>query len=202
MIGLIIKFIKKLLLYSRKPMAIKIDEPKIVLVPSPNFSARKDNKIDCIVIHHTGTHSAKRDIEWLTTKYYKDKQGNSIRNYASAHYVIDRSGVIFSLVKDKDKAWHAGRSYYDGKFDVNQFSIGIELVGDGNIDTFTNKQYDSLIWLCNSLINKHNISRDKITSHSYIRTQFKIRKPKVSVALKYDPGKNFDWERLLRDLDG
>lgn len=201
MIHFIIQLIKKLLLYSRKK-ASTIPKPKMILSPSPNFSSRDNHKIDCIVIHHTGTFNAKRDINWLTTKEYKNKDGKIVRNYASAHYVIDRIGTIHKLVADLDKAWHAGYSYYKGLFDVNQFSIGIELVGNGNTSMFTNNQYESLTWLCNMLIKKYDIPKDRITSHSHIRTEFKVRKPDINVASKYDPGDNFIWKKLLDNLDG
>ena len=56
------------------------------------------------------------------------------RNYKkskSCHYLINRSGKIFRLVKDENVAWHAENRW--GKYkNLNKNSIGIELVNKGH----------------------------------------------------------------------
>ena len=50
----------------------------------------------------------------------------------SAHYCIDENGLIFSLVDEGKRAWHAGESYWRGETDINSRSIGIEIVNPGH----------------------------------------------------------------------
>ena len=59
----------------------------------------------------------------------------------SAHYLIDRKGVIYRLVRDKDIAYHAGVSKMpDGRKNVNGFSLGIEMMNTEQ-GQFTSAQY-------------------------------------------------------------
>jgi N-acetylmuramoyl-L-alanine amidase len=51
----------------------------------------------------------------------------------SSHYVIDDRGTVTSLVPESKRAWHAGRSVFGGREDVNSRSIGIELRNGGRL---------------------------------------------------------------------
>ena len=82
---------------------------KIMFVYSPNFTPRKNRKIQSIIIHYTGMKTALDSIKRLKSKKSK----------VSCHYLIDNSGKIIQMVKDKDIAWHAGISYWDGKKNLN-----------------------------------------------------------------------------------
>lgn len=46
---------------------------------------------------------------------------------ASAHLVIGRKGELIQLVAFDAEAWHAGKSRYAGRINLNRYSIGIEL---------------------------------------------------------------------------
>ena len=37
------------------------------------------------------------------------------------------NGIIYNLVNEKFRAWHAGESFWQDVVDINSFSIGIEL---------------------------------------------------------------------------
>ena len=89
-------------------------------IPSPNFNERPC-KINAVVIHYTSSPDLGGTISW-----FRNPQSR-----ASAHYVIDRDGTIIQMVKDEDRAWHAGKSSLHGQNNVNDFSIGIELVNWG-----------------------------------------------------------------------
>lgn len=102
----------------------------------------------------------------------------------SAHYLISRDGVILNLVPEENRAWHAGVSRLpfpnDPREAVNDFSIGIELIGK---DDFTETQYLSLIDLINKIKTRRKIKY--ILGHNHIAPDRKV-----------DPGENFDWGRL------
>ena len=57
--------------------------------------------------------------------------------------------------------------------------------GEGSAKLFTEAQYDSLIPLCKSIIERHAIPAERVLGHS-----------DVAPSRKIDPGKYFEWERL------
>jgi len=105
----------------------------------------------------------------------------------SAHYVIDRDGTVYRCVPDELRAWHAGASELEGRTDVNDFSLGIELVGFAT-ETFTDAQIDVLVELCVELCLKYPaITVARIVGHSDIATP---------PGRKTDPGPHFPWDAV------
>lgn len=155
-------------------------KPAVIWHPSPNFNTRPDGvKPSVIALHHTGSGSAWADREFLCNP----------DSGVSAHYLISKDGTIHHLVKDSDRAWHAGKSAFQGREDVNDFSIGIELTNKGDGRTpFTEAQYTScralVAWLCA----EYGIPRGNVVGHKDVAL------PK---GRKDDPADNFDWERVL-----
>ncbi len=60
----------------------------------------------------------------------------------SAHYIVDRSGLLYQMVQESDTAYHAG------DFPINLRSIGIEHVGGPDYNGFTDEQYAVSSDLC------------------------------------------------------
>ena len=89
-----------------------------------NYGERPEGMpITLIVLHYTATDSLAAAVNWFKNPAAK----------ASAHYVIDRDGTIVRMVHETKKAYHAGKSDWQGRKDVNRFSIGIELVNWGKL---------------------------------------------------------------------
>ena len=84
-------------------------------VKTPNIGGKIKPK--AIVIHYTAGVNADRVIKYFTNP----------RARASAHLVVGKDGNVTQMVEFDVKAWHAGRSYYDGKTKFNNFAIGIEV---------------------------------------------------------------------------
>jgi N-acetyl-anhydromuramyl-L-alanine amidase AmpD len=98
------------------------------------------------------------------------------------HYLIDRSGNIYQLVKDNNIAYHAGESKMpDGRTGVNNFSLGIEIMTTEK-DSPTEAQYQSL----SNLI-------------GYIKKDYKIGDVlghnQIAPGRKTDPW-NFNWNKI------
>ena len=112
----------------------------------------------------------------------------------SAHYVIGRDGAVENIVPEEKRAWHAGRSHlpFDPNrlADVNDFSIGVELVTTNDLD-FTEKQYEALSNLINLLNRRYEIVF--IVGHEHIADKRSVPKK--------DPGDKFDWQRLIGGID-
>ena len=147
---------------------------------SPNYSMKKrpPNSIKSIVIHYTGMQSERESIKKLCDPKFK----------VSSHYLINRNGRIFMLVKEKYVSWHAGYSCWGQFKNLNKNSIGIELVNKGHKFGYTNfkkKQLSNLIKICQSLIKKYKIKRQNIVGHS-----------DIAPLRKLDPGEKFPWKKL------
>ena len=79
---------------------------------SPNYINRARNKeeIKFVIIHYTGMQSEIESIKRL-----KDPKSN-----VSCHYLINRRGKIIQMVKDKNIAWHAGKSKWKRFINLNK----------------------------------------------------------------------------------
>jgi len=119
--------------------------------------------------------------------YFKEIEG--LR--ASAHALIRRAGEIVQYVPFQLRAWHAGKSEYQGRSSCNDFSIGIEL--EGTDDTpYTEAQYGSLAALIGALLAAYpSLAPERIAGHS-----------DIAPGRKTDPGPCFDWGRLRALLGG
>ena len=154
---------------------------KIIFKPSPNFELKAKRRIKYIIIHYTNLPSTQASLKHLLNK----------RNKVSAHYLLDQKGKIYSLVNEKDIAWHAGISSWKADKLLNKKSIGIELQNTGtagNYEKFPNQQISQLEKLILELQNKYNISNANILGHSDISPDRKI-----------DPGPKFPWQRLFKN---
>jgi N-acetyl-anhydromuramyl-L-alanine amidase AmpD len=117
-------------------------------------------KIDVIVIHSTYcTEGDPYNIEHAIAVFRQYK--------VASHYIIDREGVIYRLVAEKDIAYHAGKSALpqDGRAMLNESSIGIELLNSPT-DPPTGLQYQSLADLVKDIKTRYQINH--IVGHSDI----------------------------------
>ena len=159
---------------------------KINVLKSPNhFSEKRSkNNVIFIVIHYTGMQSERACIERLTNK----------KNKVSTHYLINRKGDIIRMIDEKYIAWHAGKSKWKNFVNLNNRSIGIELVNRGHqfgYQNFSEKQISKLILLCKILIKKYKIKKTNILGHSDIAPLRKI-----------DPGEKFPWQIMSKKKVG
>jgi len=107
----------------------------------------------------------------------------------SAHFVVDRKGVITQFVPCQRRAWHAGVSQWQGQEGCNDFSIGIEMIGDEQ-HPFTQAQYRETARLCRVLMQRFpTIERQRIVGHN-----------DIAPGRKWDPGKQWDWAKFDRSL--
>tara|TARA_Y100000768_G_C23875735_1_gene632678 strand:- start:83 stop:661 length:579 start_codon:yes stop_codon:yes gene_type:complete len=116
----------------------------------------------------------------LESAYSKLNDSNSD---VSCHYLISRLGLIYSLLPPNYKGWHAGKSQWRDKINLNDYSIGIELENKGHdygYNYFTKEQYLSLKKLVNFLITNYYIKDQDIIFHS-----------DISPNRKKDPGEKF-----------
>lgn len=156
----------------------KTEEGDIVnrLMTSGYATPSKSRSIDTIVLH--SSYNPNGGDTYSVSALVKIYESYGV----SAHYLIDRDGKVYRLVADKNIAYHAGVSKMpDGRSDVNNFSIGIEMMNKEDAK-FTNAQYDAVSDLVASLKKKYTIK--SVVGHG-----------DIAPGRKTDPW-NFDWKKL------
>lgn len=117
------------------------------------------NTCEFIILHHTGTkeNTIRWNLNYLTTS-----------GKASVHYIVDTNGDIYKIGNDTDILWHAGRSEWQGKTDLNKYSIGIEIIGPLSDWGFTDAQRSSVSDLVRDLASKYEIPKANVLRHKDI----------------------------------
>ena len=116
----------------------------------------------------------------------------------SSHYLIQRDGTVYALVPESCKAWHCGPSMMpppDSRQGVNDFSLGVELVGGENSE-FTTEQYRSLASMCRRFVSTYSTALSFV-GHSDV-AGIRAVEHGIRTIPKADPGPLFDWDRFHR----
>ena len=157
------------------------DHPDADIRVSPNFGPRRDvAQADMIVLHYTGMESGDAAESWLCNP----------ASEVSSHYIVHEDGRIVQMVREADRAWHAGKSSWRGVTDINSRSVGIEIVNPGHAlgyPDFPDVQIDAVIALCRGIVARHHVAPERILAHS-----------DVAPGRKLDPGEKFPWQRLAQ----
>ncbi len=147
----------------------------IIQTPSPNFGSRRHGlPPDMVVLHYTAMQTSDAACARLCDEAAE----------VSAHYLISEQGIIFQLVDENMRAWHAGAGAWGNVADVNSHSIGIELANTGDVP-FPAAQMDALEGLLTGIQSRWAIPAARVIAHSDMAPE-----------RKFDPGPRFDWRRL------
>lgn len=162
-------------------------------VASPNGDERPENTtIDMVVVHgislppgQFGTGAIEQffrgELDFSTHPYFATIKDLRV----SSHLLINRQGVVTQFIPFSRRAWHAGASFFQGREQCNNFSIGIELEGTDD-EPYENEQYQELAKALKLLMKAYPaITRERIVGHS-----------DIAPGRKSDPGRFFDWEYL------
>jgi AmpD protein len=160
---------------------------------SPNFDARPAGVTpDLIVLHGISLPPGDFGGPWIARLFTGNLPGDVHPFFAdlagtrvSAHVLIRRDGEAVQFVPFIERAWHAGRSAWQGREACNDFSIGIECEGTDDVP-YTSAQYATLRSLLPMLLEAYpGITRERIVGHS-----------DVAPGRKTDPGPSFDWSQV------
>ena len=150
-----------------------------VKVDASSYNSQgQDYRQKFIILHYT---AGNRDSSLKTLT----------ENEVSAHYLVsdDKSEPVYSLVNENKRAWHAGVSDWKGRNNLNDTSIGIEIVNDGDVSgtfvPYKDFQIKEVAVLVKYLADKYEIPATNILGHSDIAPQ-----------RKSDPGPLFPWREL------
>ena len=132
-----------------------------------------------IILHHSGG-SFEGGVSWILNPESK----------VSYHYLINPdNGDRVQLVWDSQKAWHAGRSRWQGYQGLNSHSIGIAFAGDTHKRQVSDIEIDSVAHKCIYLMHKFTIPKSNILTHAM-----------VSPGRKNDCSQDI-WKKVLQRID-
>lgn len=151
-------------------------------LPSPNQDERPaGTPINMLILHYTGMRTAREAIDRL-----RDPAAR-----VSAHYVVDEDGAVLRLVPEERRAAHTGVSYWRGCSELNDRSIGMEIVNPGHEWGYRDFPVLQLAAVCDlglAILSRHPIPARNVVAHS-----------DVAPDRKQDPGEKFDWRSLAQN---
>ena len=153
-------------------------------------STGKNERIQFIVVHYTATDNAG-SIKELTS------------SRVSSHFLVldEDDNKIYNLVPLEQRAWHAGASAFRGRTNINDTSVGIEIVSDGiareyrpdpnpyhpydHYVDYKPVQIEKTAQIIKYVAEKYNVPARNIVAHS-----------DIAPSRKKDPGAKFPWKEL------
>ena len=156
---------------------------------STYISRGKEERIKFIILHYTALDNVG-SIRELT-------------GGVSAHFLVldEDDNKIYSLVPLEQRAWHAGVSAFRGRTNINDTSVGIEIVNDGIAKEYRSDpnpyhpydhyvdykpiQIEKVAQIIKYVAEKYNVPARNIVAHS-----------DIAPSRKKDPGAKFPWKEL------
>jgi hypothetical protein len=90
-----------------------------------------------------------------------------VRKNGEAHYFVNTDGHVYRVISKERVAFHAGRSMWRGRTNLDNSSLGIEVVGYHN-KSITTAQYQALRELLRQLQSIYHIPDEQVLSHSMV----------------------------------
>ncbi|MGH8127109.1 MAG: 1,6-anhydro-N-acetylmuramyl-L-alanine amidase AmpD [Gammaproteobacteria bacterium] len=166
-------------------------------VPSPHADERPPGaQVSLIVIHGVSLPPGEFGGSWVED-FFSGRLDRDTHPYfarlaalrVAPHLYVQRDGALIQFVSCARRAWHAGRSRWQGRDACNDFSIGIELEGTDDIP-YTDAQYERLVSVIVALHRHYPaIGEQGVAGHS-----------DIAPGRKTDPGPVFDWRHLTSKL--
>ena len=121
---------------------------------SPRNSEREVRRSTTLIILHTTEAPAKSAL-------------NKLSERGEIHYVVDTDGIVYRIIDHRRIAFHCGRSMWNGRTQVDDFAIGIEVVGYHN-KPMTAKQTIALAALIGEIQSIYKIPDERVLPHSMV----------------------------------
>lgn len=121
---------------------------------SPRNPERAIRRSTELIVLHTTEAAAKGSLKKLSDR-------------GECHYCVTEDGQIYRIIDRDREAFHAGRSMWNGKEDVDKFSIGIECVGYHD-KAMSLVQLYAIRDLVKELKSMYHLPDDKVVCHSHV----------------------------------
>jgi hypothetical protein len=121
---------------------------------SPRNKERPVRKATTLIILHT-------------TEAPSSSALHKLSDLGEANFCINEAGRVFRIIDHRREAYHAGRSMWNGRSNVDEFSVGIEVCGYHD-KPITAAQYRSLAELIGELKYAYKIPDSCVLTHSQV----------------------------------
>jgi N-acetylmuramoyl-L-alanine amidase len=144
----------------------------LILGPSGLFSAAKRSPLSISnrLSPLNSKRPRRRHTRYIVLHTTEGNEAGSLAKvvrFGEAHYFVTNSGHVYRII-DKDKiAKHAGRSMWEGRTAIDNWSIGIEVEGYHNKD-IKEAQYTALRELLRQLKALYHITDKNVLTHSMV----------------------------------
>ncbi len=125
----------------------------VTKVKTPNVSA-KPIRPEAIVLHHSGG-SYAGGVSWIKNPASR----------VSYHVLVAQDGRRTVFASPTQRTWHAGKSEWRGRKDLNSWSIGASFAGDTNKEPLTDAAMESMVEYLLPLIKKYGLTLNDVTDH-------------------------------------
>ena len=142
---------------------------------------RKLREVLAVVMHWTANPAANAK----ENRDFFENRKTGAGGYGSAHYIIDKNGIIIAAVPEDEVAYHCGSSQHDpasgkvytdeararfGRYasennSPNNCTIGIELCPIDAAGNFTDATINTAIELCADICKRYGLTAQAITTH-------------------------------------
>ncbi|MDD4101018.1 MAG: N-acetylmuramoyl-L-alanine amidase [Kiritimatiellae bacterium] len=102
-----------------------------------------------------------------TTEAPSSSALRKLRDMGECHYCIDERGIVYRIIDHRREAYHAGRSMWNGRANVDSFAVGIEVCGYHN-KPLNAAQYSALLALVGELKHIYKIADHNVLAHSHV----------------------------------
>uniref|UniRef100_A0A914VWF9 N-acetylmuramoyl-L-alanine amidase n=1 Tax=Plectus sambesii TaxID=2011161 RepID=A0A914VWF9_9BILA len=109
--------------------------------------------IHALVLHHTVDPTVQATYDALNNRHL------------SVHYIAAKNGTIYQLVDEANRAWHAGTGTWGSYTNMNDISIGIEIVNTGD-EPFPTVQENAVAELSAQIVKRWKILPKNIVAHA------------------------------------
>ena len=121
---------------------------------SPRNPERKVRASTQLIVLHTTEAPARSSL-------------NKLSDRGEAHFCVTEEGQVYAIVDRDREAFHAGRSMWGGREDVDKYSIGIECVGYHN-KAMPSVQIAAIRDLVKELKAMYRISDERVVCHGHV----------------------------------
>lgn len=121
---------------------------------SPRSPERKIRPSTDFIILHTTEAPARSSL-------------NKVSDRGECHYCVTEDGTVYRIVDRDREAFHAGRSMWNGRTDIDKYSIGIECVGYHDKQMSLIQLY-AIRDLVKELKRLYHLGDDRVMTHSMV----------------------------------
>ncbi len=159
---------------SRVPSRREVLKTAVACLALPGMLARTSEAAGLRISNRLSPLNGKRPrrphtryIILHTTEGEEKGSLNKLVRYGEAHYFVCDSGQVYRIIDKSKIARHTGRSMWEGRTTIDNYSIGIEVCGYHNRD-ITPAQADAVRELLRQLKSLYDIPDERVLTHSMV----------------------------------